>query len=497
MQYRELILGGPGCGKTTRLLDIVSQHLKRGVKPSEIAYVAFTKKAAAEARHRAYQQFGFHEKELPYFRTLHSFAFRELGLRSDQLMQDEHYDELGDALKVQFGKVEDDFGIISEQRERGSQWYHIEQQARLRCMDLRKMCLMDGRHGFLQVKYYQDSLKLFKEAREVYDYTDILEVWLERMHPLPVKVLIVDEAQDLSPLQWKIVDRMSSGVDSIYYAGDDDQAIYEWAGADINHFLNLGVHTTVLPLSHRLPRQVFARCDRIAKKIKHRYAKNWQPAERDGAVVTIGSPEAAPVGTGQWMVLARNHYQLEGVAAFFKSKGHVFMFSGKSSIGTPDALALRAWLRNQHNEYVCFSDVKRILSRFYKSKFRGGKSSIFAMQDDALIERSELASTYGIDLNESWENNLVLKVDERSYLKTVLSHKIDLEEAPSVKISTIHAVKGGEADNVMVLPDMSAACYGSYVTRPDSESRVFYVACSRAKERLVLCHPQGSNYFPL
>lgn len=497
MQYEQLILGGPGCGKTTHLLKLVSDHLKSGIRPNEIAYVAFTRKAAAESRQRAQQQFGFDEKELPYFKTLHSFAFKELGLSSEKLMTSEHYDELGEILKLEFGKVDDEFGIISEQRERGSQYYHIEQQARLRCIDLKAMCRKDGRQGYWNVQHYHESLKAFKESKRIYDYTDILELWLKKMMPLPIKVLIVDEAQDLSPLQWKIVEKMKGDVPYVYYAGDDDQAIYEWAGADINHFLTLGVETTVLPISHRLPRQVFQRCDRIARKIKHRYTKNWSPCDREGSILTVGSPEMAPVGEGQWMVLARNHYHLENVAQYFKSRGHVFNFSGRSSVASPDALALRAWLRSQSQEYVAFADIKRIVPKFYKSKFKGDKSSVYSISDETLIDHSSLLQQYGIDLSQNWEANLMLRPDEKGYLKMVLSRGGNLEKTPSIRISTIHAVKGGEAENVLVMPDMSGACYDSYVSKPDAESRVFYVACSRAKERLVLCQPQGPNYFPL
>lgn len=495
--HRELILGGPGCGKTTKLLEIVSGHLANGIRPTEIAFVAFTRKAAGEAKSRAGQRFGLSEKELPYFRTLHSFAFKELGFGSDKLMSSDHYNELGSILKLDFGKVDDEYGMMSEQKERGSQYYYIEQQSRLRCIDLKRMCLIDGRQGYWNLKHYQESLQAFKKSKKIYDYTDILELWLEKMQSLPIKVLIVDEAQDLSPLQWRLIEKMQSDVSFVYYAGDDDQAIYEWAGADISHFLNLGITTTVLPISHRLPRLIFNRCDKIAKKIRHRYAKDWAPSPREGEVRTIASPELAQMNEGTWMVLARNHYQLDGVAAHLKSRGYAFTFSSRSSLATLDALAVRAWIRAQSEEYVLMGDIKRIVPKFYKSKFKGDKSSIFGMADETVIPKTELLSLYGIDLNESWEANLILRPEERSYLKALLGRKINMEEEPTIKISTIHAVKGGEADNVLVIPDMSAACYDSFVAKPDAECRVFFVAASRARERLLLCHPQTSNYFPL
>ena len=60
----KLILGGPGCGKTTRLLGIVQEELARGVPSDEIAFVAFTKAAAEDAKRRAAETFGLDPKEI-------------------------------------------------------------------------------------------------------------------------------------------------------------------------------------------------------------------------------------------------------------------------------------------------------------------------------------------------------------------------------------------------------------------------------------------------
>lgn len=494
---RELILGGPGCGKTTRLLEIVERHLQDGIQPNQIAYVAFTRKAANEALSRASQQFGVQEKELPFFRTLHSLAFKELSLDRDQLMSESHYNELGDHLKVKFGNVDDEFGVMAEQRERGSQYYYIEQQARLRCIPLRQMALLDGRQSHWHVQHFQDALKNFKASRDILDYTDILEKWHDDMPALPIKVLIVDEAQDLSPLQWKLIHKLEQGVPYVYYAGDDDQAIYTWAGADVNHFLSLDVPRTVLPISHRLPKEVFTRCTRISRRIRNRYAKDWQPCDRQGVVSVVASPELAPLGSGEWMLLARNHYHLESTASYLRAKGFVYQFGGRSSLSSADALAVRAWLRSQLCELVSIADAKRIAGKISKGILKCEPTSLYAMNDDQTIPREVLLDVYGIDLNLNWEQVLVLKPLEKAYIKLALMREPDLDAPPRIKISTIHAVKGGECDNVLLLPDMSSACYESFIKKPDDEARVFYVGASRAKQRLVICQPQSGSYFPL
>ena len=89
---KTIILGPPGTGKTTTLLNLVDDFMKAGVDPKRIGYFSFTRKAAHEAASRAAEKFNLDEKQdLIYFRTLHSLAFRMLGLNKERVMKKEDY----------------------------------------------------------------------------------------------------------------------------------------------------------------------------------------------------------------------------------------------------------------------------------------------------------------------------------------------------------------------------------------------------------------------
>ena len=97
---KTIVLGPPGTGKTHTLLNKVDDYLKE-TDPDKVGYFAFTKKAANEAKERAIDKFNFTEDDLPYFRTLHSLAFRRLGINKENVMQRRHYEDLGKKINIQ------------------------------------------------------------------------------------------------------------------------------------------------------------------------------------------------------------------------------------------------------------------------------------------------------------------------------------------------------------------------------------------------------------
>ena len=111
------IYGPPGTGKTTYLLNIVEEELEKNLTPEDVAFVAYTKKAASEAISRAAHKFKLDQKDFKYFRTIHSLAFQCLGLSTNDVLKPKHYIEISDALKVDLAPkdIHDDDGNFIQQ----------------------------------------------------------------------------------------------------------------------------------------------------------------------------------------------------------------------------------------------------------------------------------------------------------------------------------------------------------------------------------------------
>jgi superfamily I DNA/RNA helicase len=185
--------GPPGTGKTTTLLNQVDSLLAGGMSPTSIGYFAFTRKAAHEARDRAVSRFNLDpEKDFLYFRTLHSLAFLLLGMNNSEVLSESNLREFGKVVGV-------DLSSAQENVEDDGFSILRSNHPIMRCMDIARNTL--------------------KGPAYAYNF-------------------------------------LNERSDRMYVAGDDDQGIYKWAGADIDHFIGLSGGSEVLEQSYRIPRSV-------------------------------------------------------------------------------------------------------------------------------------------------------------------------------------------------------------------------------------------------
>ena len=491
----QIILGPPGTGKTSTLLGLLEEELERGTEPERIGFFTFTKQAVQEGKTRAISRFEINKNQLPYFRTLHSLCFLQLGLTKESVLGSSDLYDLNEKLNLRLsGSGTSDEGHISG-ISKDDRLLFIENLARMRQTTLEDQWQeVDDAVGWFQLERFARGLKLFKEDRLLLDYTDMLQQFLDRGVAPKLDVMFVDEAQDLSPLQWAVVRKLCDSAERIYIAGDDDQAIYRWAGADVDYLIRNSKDAMILKQSYRIPKSIHNLAERCIGQVSSRVHKVWNPREEKGAVRWESSFSNVDMTEGDWLVLARTNYLLQNVEDHCRSEGWFFKNKNRASISEKKVRAVRSWESLRAEGLVPMIEVTNVLNYL---KIRA-PSSLAVIDFDTLISLKELKK-HVPQLKEGYWYDVFegISVKERSYIRAMLRRGEKITQEPRIRISTIHAAKGGEATNVILLTDISSRVFKSYQQNPDDESRVFYVGLTRAKENLFLIEPQTQKYYPL
>jgi len=499
------IFGPPGTGKTTRLIKILEKWLRLGVKPHEIVYVSFTNKAINEAVSRVLKKFkDYKEEDFDNFRTIHSFCKKHL--RSAQVL-----DPKTDMLEFHttFGTVKADLTEEDMNHKVFNNWC-------LRVYDKSRNMLIHPDEGFrresmkrARFKQYKDIVRnyeAFKKDHRI-DFTDMVQKFIKEVPVQSYKVFIVDEAQDLTPLQWQFVAKVADKAHRIYLAGDDDQAIYEWNGADVHTFLNFPGRVFILKKSYRLNKDVHLLSEQILKLIPIRQEKEFTSNDVEGHIARWSKFNEVPFEqlSGNWLILGRVGDCVNELKEMARQKGLYFQdMRGNKSFNINKWNAINYWRKLIDGETLVREEVG-VLYDFIQEIGRGWRK--IDSKNWSTIHPNEplnLEKLYQCGLTSTekeWWKVLNRKFTSRDldYFENVLSKGIELNDKSNIIIDTIHAVKGGEADNVLIYEKANWPSNFSNKNGVEkmAEARVWYTGVTRAKKTLHFLSTNHEFYFPI
>mgnify|MGYP001596463732 FL=1 len=540
----ELICGPPGTGKTTALTAAFERCLDAGVEPEEIQVATFTRAARAEIKGRILESRGWGQDRIPWVRTIHSAANMILAVpKESHFRQAVHgrqfaakYGYLFSSFWAPAADEADDAALflggatIATEDDRLRAAYDWGRARMMPAEAIPGAYPADEPLDEPAFASYVTRYEAFKVERGLVDYADLLSSALtacrEHGSRPPVRVVIADEAQDLTAVQVALLMAWAGPAERLIVAGDDDQVIFGWAGASPDWMIEFASRATVtvLPQSYRVPRRVQVAAGCVIRRNARRLTKRWKARPEEGSIARMPMDKAVGLaadvvrGEGTAFLLFRNRMFAEPACEHMIESGVPFIVESRGSASSsPLGLTARS---SAHGE-TRFVDAVRVASQLARSESVDGEALAAAVahfvRADGLLPRGVKASLEGLagsftvfDCETLGLGAWVAKIRELGpvrcfdlgvsatdieYVAGVCARNGGLLPEKYVVVSTIHGAKGREADFVAVSPDMTMATYKAYLADEEPENRVFYVAMTRARKSLVMCDPETDRHF--
>ena len=478
------IYGPPGTGKTTKLINYAKTFYKLGTPLDRIGYFAFTTKAANEAINRMLDAYpDLQRKDLKHFRTLHSLAFNRLGMKKSEVMQDEHYEDIGRSLGIEvtvYSDGQESTGFVDSD----SEYFNLINAARIKEISIEAeyntgMYSYELEKNLLYI--LRNELDNYKESYKLKDFTDMIEKFnVSELCP-KYDIVFIDEAQDLSPVQWKMVGIIRENSKYVILAGDDDQAIYGWAGADVKRFQDEpSKKDIILPQSYRVPKQVQLLADKILNRIpnKRRIKKHWKARDEEGFINHVTSIEDTPLHQGDWLILARTNDRLSRIKPILRDMGIYFQLKNRKSYKASlfkSVLNYTRWA--DKGATLSLAEIKDIFECVPYNDFNGKEERLYDLKE------------FGFNTTQKWFDAFTIDPEECLYIREMLRHEENLHADARVQLSTIHSAKGGEATNVLLILDNTKTireAMDKSLEKEDEENRVWYVGVTRTSQNLYI-----------
>jgi len=544
------VKGPPGCGKTTYL----SEQAKRAAEATsgeQVVICSLTKAAAAQIT----------AKELPIpednIGTLHALSYRALNQPNIAETRMKYWNEAHPDLELkghQKTQIDTDFPTQQLDSQKG---HADEMYAR---MNLLRASRFPKKVWPGNVKAFADTWQRWCSENNYIDFTGLIERTLRDIPCAPggPTVLLADEAQDYSRLEFDLLNKWGKQTDSLIICADPDQAIYEWRGADPNIFINNPVpeeNKRTLSQSYRVPKAVHAFATNWIYQIERREHAPYNPTDERGDVTRASFTykdfeaiiRAYEKSEGSFMMLASCEYMLTPIITALRQEGIPFHNPYRKNHGSWNPIQrrtkqttvtdrilnfartgldkgtpmLKVWTVFDVYKIIEHLDSKRVLKQGAKTKMKRLCEGVRERRKTNKSEPDILMNIPGglqffIDLFQTlddadqcllrntvwWRNNILKsKLSVYEYPMRVFEERgyKALDEVPRLMLGTIHSVKGGEADTVMLFPDLSPVASQRWVstTERDALIRVFYVGATRARHRLILakgCTPHAVGW---
>ena len=468
---RYKVVGPPGTGKTRRLLNEVHKYVQKGTPLDKIGYFAFTRKAAGEARDRFLaRNEDLTKKDIKYFQTLHSLAFNNLGLKEENVMQEGNYKAIGETCGIQIKYAAHETNNFNGIFSSDSEYLSLINLARVKQIPVEDQFDLNEHLTWItreKITAIEKEINYYKKTYGLIDFTDMIAKFLkqDKLKLPQFKVIFVDEAQDLSLIQWAMINKIEKDTKcDVWIAGDDDQAIFGWAGADVDSFIKWEGRELLLDQSQRVPSLIQQKALGVINRIYYnRIQKNYLPKDIPGNIYQRYKLNDIDMTKGDWLVLTRTKSIMKPIPPFLKRKGLYFNTAQGNSIGKSLHEDIQAW--NEVKQGLAPPDIKR-------------------------QRLEEITGEKNFDINLSWDaafKNIALP--KKEYMRAMLDNGEDLSKPARIKVSTIHGAKGGEATNVVLfLNQTTNTIKGAKKSqaKEEEEFRVWYVGITRTMENLFL-----------
>jgi len=498
---RIIIPGPPGTGKTYRMVNYhLNKELNEYKTASErIAYLTFSNAATNEAKKRILSTYPM-VKNFTYICTMHSLGTRELNIDTNtQLLKDEKWNSFKNFSQIcsdlSFETEEDPY---TETIRYKNDHMKIIEYARAKKIDVETAAIELGLEYKVEIwltAQIEEDLRSYKRDTGMIEYSDMIKQFIEKDKCPPLDVVFLDEAQDLNPLQWDMFNYIESKCKRSYIAGDDDQTIYTFQGANPNIFMNLKGEMDPQIESRRCPRIIHRKALDILQHVEHRLIKSWLPRDADGKIFENCSLDNIDFSKGEWMVIARTNKMLNPIKAHLTSLNLRFESKTNFLLSSELLQAYQVWVRLNQGATVGADEAKSLYKvlNYNMGHVDYGFSSGKSLDTVDIVDIDDLMLSHGLKVTGSWEQ-LNFKEDTKLYIKSLLDSGDDLMKKARIKVSTIHGVKGEECENVVLFTGLEKIIHDAALNNPDPEHRLFFVGVTRARENLYIMEPNEDDY---